>query len=103
MAIKPTKDQRKEALVAIARFCRIPYMQQGVQAKSGPRKYMYPHDWGNIVRDVSIIAFGKRANLDYVSQRMVGSLVRDEFPNSPDWNRRVKPASAQEAIFGNHP
>lgn len=98
MALQLTAEQRKAPLEAIARFCRIPYMLQGTLAKSGPRAYMYAHDWGNVVREISLI-INPRANLDYVAQRMVGALVRDEFPNGQDWNERIKGQRPQERIL----
>ncbi len=83
----------EKQMTAIRRFCAKPIADHGAR-----RAGVYGHDWSTLVNDICYFDYG-RAQKEPTVLLAVGQLVRTEFPNASDWNRRVNAEGAHDRIL----
>ncbi len=90
-------EKREQAMALIRLYCRRPFRDHGAKRSSGPYKGWHLHDWGHVVQRVHHIFYG--LSLDIPSASLAAKLVRSEFPNRNDWEKRVNSDRAQARML----
>ena len=90
-------EKREQAMALIRLYCRRPFRDHGAKRSHGPYKGWHLHDWGHVVQRVYRIFHG--LPLDIPSVSLAARLVRSEFPNRNDWEKRVSSARAQARML----
>jgi hypothetical protein len=90
-------EKREQAMALIRLYCRRPFRDHGTKRTSGPYKGWHLHDWGHVVQRVFRMFHGLA--LDIPSASLAAKLVRSEFPNRNDWEKRVNSVRAQARML----
>jgi hypothetical protein len=90
-------EKREQAMALIRVYCRRPFRDHGTKRSSGPYKGWHLHDWGHIVQRVYRMYYD--LPLDIPSATLAAKLVRSEFPNRNDWEKRVSSNGAQTRML----
>jgi hypothetical protein len=90
-------EKREQAMALIGLYCRRPFRDHGTKRSSGPYKGWHLHDWGHVVQRVFRMFHG--LPLDIQSASLAAKLVRSEFPNRNDWEKRVNTVRAQARML----
>jgi hypothetical protein len=92
----------EKQMKAIRNFCAKPFSQHGAKRTSG--KGRFPHDWSDLVEQISYFDYG-HTQKDEAKVQAIGKRVRAEFPNpnsianGSEWDQMVNAPDAHERIL----
>ena len=92
-----TTEKREQALGLIRLYCNRPFRDHGQRRTDGPYKGWHLHDWGHVVQRVYRMFYD--LPLDIPRATVAAKLVRSEFPNRNDWEKRVHSSRAQAQML----